>query len=476
MERLTPLATAFLDFEDEDPSASLAIGSVTVFRGPVPPFEEFRQAIRGRLPLLPRYRQKLRTVPFDLGPPAWVDDPDFDLGWHIRNTALPAPGGREELGHLMGRVMSRRMDRHRPLWEYWFVEGLADDRWAFISKIHHSMVDGVSGSDIYRLILDLTPEPGTPVEDHWAPEPPPSAAAMTLRGLWGLAGAPITAARALAASVRSPRPLVRRTGQAAQGLAAITRAALPATSSSLVGPIGEGRRYDWATISIDDIRTVRRTFGGTVNDVALSVVSGGFRELLLSRGETPGPHTIRSLVPVSTRPPGAESIPDNRVSLMLPYLPVDIADPVLRLLATRERIYSLRSAHEPEAGETVTTLSEYGPFLPVAAAIRLALHVPQRQVVTVTTNVPGPPMTLYGLGRQVDELLPWVPIADRVRIGIAIYSYRDALTFGITGDYDTVPDIDVLAKGITSSMKQLLAAARAEAPSVAAAEQPVRGR
>jgi WS/DGAT/MGAT family acyltransferase len=463
MERLTPLATAFLDLEDEDPNVSLAIGSITVFAGPVPPFEEFLHAIEGRLPLLPRYRQRLRTVPFDLGPPAWVDDPDFDPEWHIRNTALPAPGGPEELAHLMGRVMSRRMDRHRPLWEYWFVEGLADGRWAFISKIHHSMVDGVSGNDIYRLILDLTPEPGPPVEDHWLPQPPPSTGEMALRSMWGLFTVPVTAFRSLSSSLRSPRPLVRRTGQAARGLAAISRAALPATGSSLVGPIGESRRYAWATVSLDDIRTVRRTFGGTVNDVALSVVSGAFRELLLSRGEEPGPHTIRSLVPVSTRPPEAAGIPDNRVTLMLPYLPTDIADPVLRLLAMRERIYALRNAHEPEAGETVTSLSELGPFPPVAAMIRLAFHIPQRHVVTVTTNVPGPPMTLYALGREVEQLLPWVPIADRVRTGIAIYSYRGSLTFGITADYDTVPDVHVLAKGITSSMEQLLAAARAEA-------------
>jgi WS/DGAT/MGAT family acyltransferase len=463
MERLTPLATAFLDFEDEDPSASLAIGSITVFAGPVPPFEEFLAAIEGRLPLLPRYRQKLRTVPFDLGPPAWVDDPDFDPRWHIRSTALPAPGGPDELAHLMGRVMSRRMDRQRPLWEYWFVEGLADGRWAFISKLHHSMADGVSGNDVYRLFLDLTPEPGPPAEDHWVPQPPPSTAEMALRSMWGLATVPVTAVRALTGSLRSPGPLARRTGRAARGLAAISRAALPATGSSLVGPIGESRRYAWATVSLDDIRVVRHTFGGTVNDVALSVVSGAFRELLLSRGEEPGPHTIRSLVPVSTHQPGRAAVPDNRVSLMLPYLPVDIADPVLRLLAMRERIHALRNAHEPEAGEAVTNLSELGPFLPVAAMIRLAMHIPQRQVVTVTTNVPGPPMTLYGLGREVEQLLPWVPIADRVRTGIAIYSYRGNLTFGITADYDTVPDVDVLAKGITSSMEQLLAAARAEA-------------
>jgi WS/DGAT/MGAT family acyltransferase len=460
MEPLTPLATAFLDAEDEDPNCSLAIGALTVFEGPPPAFDDFVRAIEGRLPLLPRYRQKLRGVPFDLGPPVWVDDPGFDVRWHIRNTALPLPGGREELSRLMARVMGARMDRGRPLWEYWFVEGLADGRWAFISKIHHSMVDGVSGSDIFRLVLDPTREPRQPVEDRWRPAQPPSTLAMATRSLWRLATFPVTGARLAGASLRAPRALVRRAAQTALGLATLSRAAAPASSSSLVGPIGRARRYTWTTVSLDDIRTIRHALGGTVNDVALTVVSGGFRELLLSRGETPTEHTLRSLVPVSTRPPGTESIPDNRVSLMLPYLPADVADPVERLRAVRDRIADLRADHEPEAGESVTTIAEHGPFPPVALGIRLAFHIPQRQIVTVTTNVPGPRITLYALGRELQELVPWVPIADRVRVGVAMYSYRDKLTFGITGDYDTVPDIDVLAAGITRSMDTLLAAAQ----------------
>lgn len=460
MERLTPLATAFLDAEDEDPSSSLAIGALTVFQGPAPTFDEFVEAIEGRLALLPRYRQKLHTMPFDLGAPVWVDDPQFDVRWHIRNTALPSPGGREELNRLMARVMSGRMDRGRPLWEYWFVEGLSHGRWAFISKLHHSMVDGVSGSDIFRLVLDPTPEPRPAVEDRWQPTPPPSAPTMLARSLWQLAAAPAEGAKVLATSLRAPRRLVRRAAQTAQGLAAISLAANPASSSSLVGPIGRARRYTSTTVSLDDVRTVRHALGGTVNDVALTLVSGGFRELLLSRGEVPTEHMLRSLVPVSTRPPGTESIPDNRVSLMLPYLPADIPDPVDRLDAVRRRIATLRAGHEPEAGQSVTTIAEYGPFPPVAMGIRLAFHVPQRQIVTVTTNVPGPRITLYGLGREVEELLPYVPIADRVRIGVAMFSYCDKLTFGITGDYNTVPDIEVLATGIRTAMDRLLAAAR----------------
>ena len=234
----------------------------------------------------------------------------------------------------------------------------------------------------------------------------------------------------------------------------------PVRSTSLTGPLEGSRRYTWTDISLGDVRIVRARYGVTVNDVALAAVTGGFRQLLLSRGEEPDAHALRSLVPVSTREPGAESIPDNRVSLMLPYLPVDLADPHERLQAVRERVRGLRARHEPEAGGSVTTAAEYGPFPPVSWGIRLGMRLPQRQVATVTTNVPGPRSTLYALGREVQEMLPYVPIADRVRIGVAMFSYRDTLTFGITGDYDTTPDLHVLADGISASMAELLAIAR----------------
>ena len=225
----------------------------------------------------------------------------------------------------------------------------------------------------------------------------------------------------------------------------------------MTGPLEGSRRYTWTDISLEDVRAVRKSYGVTVNDVALAAVSGGFRLLLMSRGEEPDAHALRSLVPVSTREPGAESIPDNRVSLMLPYLPVDLADPVERLRAVHERVRGLRAHHEPEAGGSLTTAAELAPFPPISWGIRLGMRLPQRQVATVTTNVPGPRTTLYALGREAQEMLPYVPIADRVRIGVAMFSYRDTLTFGITGDYDTAPDLQVLADGISSSMAELLA-------------------
>jgi WS/DGAT/MGAT family acyltransferase len=459
MDRLTPLAVAFLDAEDADSTACLAIGSLAIFEGPAPRFTHFVKAIEGRLPLIPRYRQKLRMVPFDLGPPVWVDDASFDLSWHIRNTALPAPGGPAEIGRFMSRVMTQRMDRSRPLWEYWFCEGLADGRWALLSKLHHSLADGVSGTDLYRLVLDASREQPAPVPDHWQPTTPPSAVALTARAVWELAATPASGARAIATALRSPTTLIRQAGHTAKGLVTLTGALPPVHGSSLTGPLDGSRRYAWTTVSLEDIRTVCHRFGTTVNDVALAMITGGFRQLLLSRDEEPNPHLLRSLVPVSTREPGEEAIPDNRVSLMLPYLPVDIADPQARLAEVAARIRKLRSAGEPAAGGSITTAAEYSLFPTVSLGIRLGLHLPQHQVSTVTTNVPGPRQALYGLGRELQEILPYVPIADRVRIGVAIFSYRGAVTFGITADYASVPDIDRLAQGIADSLAELVKAA-----------------
>jgi diacylglycerol O-acyltransferase len=461
VERLTPLSTAFLDAEDVDPRASLAIGSLAVFEGPAPSFEEFLEHIAGRIALIPRYRQKLRNVPLRLAAPVWVDDPDFDLRWHVRNTALPAPGGPEEIGRLMSRVMSRRMNRERPLWEYWFCEGLSGGRWALLSKLHHSVVDGVSGTDLYELVLDPSPDPRPVVPDTWTPAEPPSTTAGGARAAWDLATTPLTAGRAVAGMLAAPRRLARASVENLQGLRAMGSALRPVDPTSLTGPLEGSRRYAWTDVSLDDVRVVRAAYGVTVNDVALAAVTGAFRRLLVSRGEEPDARALRSLVPVSTREPGAESVLDNRVSLMLPYLPVDLVDPVARLRAVHDRVRSLRSRHEPEAGGSVTSAAGISPYPPVSWGIRLGMRLPQRQVATVTTNVPGPRTTLYALGREVQAMLPYVPIADRVRIGVAIFSYRDTLTFGITGDYDTTPDLDVLAEAISTSMAELIAAASA---------------
>lgn len=460
MERLKPMDAQFVDAENQDRHASFAIASVAVFEGPGPGYEEFCSSVERRLPLVPICRRKLREVPFRLGPPVWVDDPDFDLRYHIRHTALPAPGGDAQLCNLIARVMAQRLDRDFPLWEYWLVDGLADGRWALISKVHHCMVDGVSGTDLYRVIFDLSPEQSMPPAADTSPAPAePTGLALAASAAADLVARPARGAIALAGALVRPEEAVRQVLQTARAVARLATSALPATASSLSGPIGRQRRYSWARASLADVKTIKRELGGTVNDVVLAAISSGFRALLLSRGEQPGPRMVPSLIPVSLRAPGEESIYDNRVSAVLADLPVHLADPLERLAAIRAEMSELKAVREASAAEALITLGRFTPFPLASLTVRLAYRLPHREIVTVTTNVPGPQQPLYGVGRKLVELIPYVPIATSLRTGVSVFSYCGQLTFGVTGDYATTPDIDVLARGIQDGIGELMKAA-----------------
>jgi diacylglycerol O-acyltransferase len=473
MERLNPLDAQFVDAEDEDRQTSFAIASIAVFEGPAPSYEEFLRAIEGRLPLVPLYRRKLRKVPFGLGPPVWVDDPNFDLRYHIRQTALPAPGGDEQLGNLMARVMSQRLDRDYPLWEYWLVEGLSAGRWALISKVHHCMVDGVSGTDLYRVVFDISPEPPPPPPvDRWTPPAEPSPLALAAQAYRDMLLIPVREAVALTdAALSRPGEAVQQASDAARAVVKLAASFWPATGSSLSGPIGRQRRYTWARASLADIKAIKQVLGGTVNDVVLAAISSGFRTLLLDRGERPEPHMVPSLVPVSVRNPGEEGIYENRVSVLLAKLPVHLADPVDRLAAVRADLSALKESKEAAAGEALVTLGRYTPYPLASWVVRFAYRLPQWEIVTVTTNVPGPRQPLYGLGRKLLEIIPYVPIATSLRTGISIFSYCDNVTFGLTGDYATTPDLDVLGRGIENGVRELLARAQESNASAPASQR-----
>ena len=472
MDRLNPLDVQFVDAEDEDRHTSMAVASISVFEGPPPSYDEFLAHLGGRLPLVPRYRQKLRTIPFRLGRPVFVDDPDFDIRYHLRRTALPAPGGDEQLSQLMARVMALRLDRDYPLWEYWLVEGLAEDRWALIFKVHHCMVDGISGTDMYRVVFDPSPEPAPPAADDRVVDAEPSPLWLAAQAALDMALIPMREAAALSGALAHP-------GRAARQAADMVRAAVKlapsmrlAAGSSLSGPIGQERRYIWARASLDDVKTIKRELGGTVNDVVLAAISGGYRALLLARGEQPAPHMVPSLVPVSVRAPGEEGIYENRVSAVIPDLPVHIADPVQRLAAVRAELSNLKASKEAMVGEALVSLGRYAPFPLLSRGMRLAYSLPQREIVAVTTNVPGPRQPLYGIGRRLLEMIAYVPIATTVRTGIAIFTYCDNVTFGITGDYAANPDLQVLADGIEDGVAQLLKAAERHARPPADGSQP----
>jgi WS/DGAT/MGAT family acyltransferase len=460
MEKLNPLDAVFVDAEDEDLHTSMAIASIAVFEGPPPSHEEFLAYLAGRLPRVPRYRHKLRTVPFRLGRPVWVEDPDFDLRYHVRRIALPGPGGDQQLAEVMARVMSQRLDRDHPLWEYWVIEGLAQDRWALISKVHHSMVDGVSGTELYGVIFDFSPEPSPPARDERAVDAEPSSIELAAQAALDNVMLPARDALAVSGAVADPVGAVRQAAGTVRAMAKLAPALRPATGSSLSGPIGRERRFTWTQASLDDVKKIKQELGGTVNDVVLAAISGGFRELLVARGEQPEPHMVRSLVPVSVRAPGEEKGYGNQVSAVLADLPVHIADPVERLAAIRAELEALKASKEAMAGEALAALGRYSLYPLASWWTRLAFGLPQREIVTVTTNVPGPGQQLYGMGRRLVEIIPYVPIAGRVRTGISIFSYHGTVTFGITGDFAANPDLDVLARGIEQGVSELLAAAK----------------
>ncbi len=461
MERLKSLDAAFIDAEDQDRNASFAIASIAVFEGPAPSYEEFVAAIARRLPLVPLYRRKLRKVPFGLGPPVWVDDPNFDVHYHVRQTALPAPGGDQELRRLMAHVMTQRLDRDYPLWEYWLVEGLKQGRWALISKVHHAVVDGVSGTDLYRVIFDAAPDPPSlhVVPDRPAP-PEPSGLKLAVSAALSGALLPLRESGAIQRVLVNPELAVRRAASTARGLARYATALPPAAGSSLTGPIGRQRRHTWARASLRDVKAIKNELGGTVNDVFLAVITSGFRALLLARGEEPAPDMVRSLIPVSVRAAGEESIYENRVSALVANLPVEVVDPVERLAAMTAQMATLKSSSESEAGEAFVSLRRYTPFVLASLFVRLVFSVPQREIVTVTTNVPGPQEPLYALGRRLVEIIPYVPIATTLRTGVAIFTYCGQVTFGVTGDYASTPDLDVLARGIEQGVAELHAVVR----------------
>jgi diacylglycerol O-acyltransferase / wax synthase len=445
MQHLTPLDAGFLETEDSDPHVSLAIAVVAVLEGPAPTDEEILGAVADRMSSIPHAQQKVHTIPLDLTAPEWVDDANFALGHHFRRTALPAPGDDAALTRFVARVMSQRLDRERPLWECWIIEGLAGGRWAVLAKVHHCMADGIAGTRLFEALCD--PESTTTAKQLTSKAAPPVSLLAVGQQVWNV--------------VRSmPRnPLVSIAGavNAVKGLVGIaTGLLLPTTPTSLLGAVGRQRRYAIARASMSETREIRSAFGVTVNDVVLAAISGAIRALLIERGEVPTDTSVRTLVPVSVRSEDAAGVLDNRVSLMLPFLPVEIDDPVERLAAVHDRMAAHKGGGQTQAGQAMTTLAEHSPFAPVAWMVRLATHLPQYGVDIVTTNVPGPRLAKTILGREVVEMFPYVPIALRLRMGIAILSYSDQLTFGITGDYDAAPDVAELATLVETQLATLL--------------------
>jgi diacylglycerol O-acyltransferase len=469
METMSPLDASFLHIEDA--VTHMHIGSVGIFEGPPPGPGEVKDAIAARLPLVPRYRQKVRFVPLALGRPVWVDDPYFSLDYHVRRTALPSPGGDDELRTLVGRVMSQQLDRNKPLWELWVAEGLDSGRWALISKTHHCMVDGVSATDLLSVILSSERDAELKPPGGWHPDREPNSVSLVTHSLAGRAGSPYEATRTALAAVRGPRRVAKKAVDTGRGLANFRTLLAPGATSSLNGPIGPHRRWDWARARLSEIKRIREQHGGTVNDVVLAVITRGFRELLLSRGEPVNDKVIRTMVPVSVRADEERGSYNNKVSAMFAELPVGIEDPDERLLAVHEQMQDLKQSGQAVAAERLTALTGFAPAMLLALAGRVGTRLPQTAVNTVTTNVPGPQKPLYLVGRRMLEAFPFVPLGGHVRVGIAIFSYDGGINFGVTGDRDTADDVDVLCRGIEDGVAELLGTASAS-PADGAARMP----
>lgn len=461
MDRLRALDAEFLHLEDG--VSHMHIAGMCVFDGSPPTEQQLCDLLSAKLHRIPRYRQRLSDVPFELGRPVWVDDEAFRVEAHVHATSLAPPHDDAAVAALMGRLMSAELDRSRPLWETWIVHDLPLGRWALVCKVHHCMVDGIAGVGLLEALLALEPDEEVAEPEPWEPAATPSPAELVLGAWTDLVGDTLQLASGAAGVLRHPVGSVRSGLSVGRGLVTFARHLTLTPSNPLEGGIGAHRVWAHSSATLPDVQRIRAAFGGTVNDVVLAVVTHGYRELLLARGEDPSAVVLRTLVPVSVRADRSDGVPDNRVSAILYELPVDEPDPVRRLHRVQERMGELKASHMADAGRVVADAADLAPPMLVGNATRTAMRVirrrAQRSLNTVTTNVPGPQFPLYCLGRRMTEYRPFVPISHGLRLGTAILSYDGRLFFGVTGDEDTTPDVGVVARSIEQGVHELVEAA-----------------
>jgi diacylglycerol O-acyltransferase / wax synthase len=457
-DRLSGLDSSFLHLERD--SAHMHVAGCMLFDGEAPTYDELVGQIVSRLHLVPRYRQRLAFVPLNQGRPVWVDDPHFNVGFHVRHTALPRPGGEDQLKRLAGRVFSQALDRSRPLWEIWLVEGVSQSRFALLSKTHHALVDGVSGVDIATVLFDTSPDPmpvGTP-DQEWLPRPVPTSAQLLADALVERATVPAEIVRGARATLRGPRHMAGRLGRALGGVGAMAKAGLQAAPPSPLNVrIGPHRRFTWVRGDLPQFKAIKNALGGTVNDVVLASVAGALGRYLRMRGESTEDTVLRAMVPISVRADVERGALGNRVAAMWAPLPLGVSDPVQRLLTISRAMDGIKASGQAVGAQVLTELTGFAPPTIMAQAARLQAR--QRLFNLVVTNVPGPQFPLYMLGRELDAMFPMVPLAENQALGIAIMSYNGQLNFGLNADYDAMPDLEALADELRASIEELAAAA-----------------
>jgi WS/DGAT/MGAT family acyltransferase len=437
----------------EREGAHMHVASTIIFEGPAPTHDEFRDHIGSRLHLVPRFRQKLRTVPLDQGRPVWVDDPHLNLEYHVRQTALPAPGSDEQLRNLAARIFSQQLDRSKPLWELWLVEGLHGGRFAVIGKSHHALVDGVSGVDITTVLFDLDREPEGPpaTPPRWLARPEPTDMKLLGDALRERLTSPKEIVRGVRAVFRGPRQVLRGVG--ATSKFAATGISAPNTPFNV--EIGPHRRFAMTQASLADLKRVKDEYGGTVNDVILSIVAGGIGRYLRARGHETEDLEMKAMVPVSVRAEEEHGALGNRISAMMAPLPVWCEDPVERLRIVTAAMGDLKSSGQAVGAEILTKITDFAPTTIASQAARL--QPAQRFFNLVVTNVPGPQFPLYVLGRQMESIFPMVPLARRQALCIGIMSYNGQVNFGLIGDYDAMADLESFALDLEAATAEAVA-------------------
>ncbi len=488
-DRLSPRDAAFLYAEAA--TTPMHVGGLAVFEAPGAGFgyDDLVELVGARIAQVPRYRQKVLGVPFGLGRPVWADDAEFDLTFHVRRAALPATDGSDgsvavvggvpgaeatagggqtragtdaRLHELVGRLMSRRLDRSRPLWEIHLVEGLPEGRVAVITKTHHAMVDGVAAVDIAQVLLDPAPVPRSATRETWLPQAEPGPVDLLADAVSDLVRQPSelldTARTALLdAGTTASRAL----GVASGLLAAVRTASRPAPESPLNAEIGEGRRFAVARTDLDDYKKVRKQHGGTVNDVVLATVAGAVRQWLLTRGAPVRPSTVvRAMVPVSVRGGGhaddGGGAVGHRIRAYLVDLPVGESNPTVRLAQVSYAMAAHQEAGQAVGADVLVRLSGVAPSTLHSLGARAASGWSRRLFNTIVTNVPGPQFPLYAGGARLVEMFPVVPLARGQAVSVGLTSYNGGVYYGLNADRDAMGDVGVLAGLIEESLAELV--------------------
>jgi diacylglycerol O-acyltransferase len=453
-ERLTRLDASFLYLEE--PDTPMHVGGVLILDASPGGVDALADLVQARLPLVPRYRQRVAVVPGHLANPVWVDDPEFDIAYHVRRNGLPRPGSEAQLLDLVSRLASRPLDRTRPLWEMYLVDGLSQGRVAVITKTHPALVDGLSAIDIGQVLLDVEPDAPAPEPAEWRPERPPTGTQLLWEALDEYARRPsaiVDTARGAVTDVRATAG--RLTGVAGGLLRTARQTMLAAPRSPLNAPAGRKRRVAVARAELDDVKKIRKAHGGTVNDVLLTVVTGALREWLLSRGEPVVAATsVRALVPVSMQ--DEEAVAGNRVSSYLVDLPVGEPNPRVRLTRLSYAMRGIAQHGQSVGADSLIALTGFAPPTLHALGARAARGLSRRLFNLVVTNVPGPQFPLYAAGSRMLEVFPVVPLARGQGLSIGMTSYDGRVYFGLNADRDSVGDVDVLADLIEQEVGELV--------------------